>query len=208
VREHVVSFSYQPLVPGALRNPAGRGAGQTAGGDRAVMAKGTCRYCGCTRARPCLSLPLRRGELITVCAWADIGQTLCTNPSCLGRANRKANARRKPKSPVAALPLGNPQVRHNILPLCPTHNRQMNADGNRDYACSKVGCMFHWRFEEGYFCRKRRIVHYPANIYQLLKPAFRREHGYMYIASLQEALHERTWRCAVVDCANKIVDQT
>jgi hypothetical protein len=83
----------------------------------------------------------------------------------------------------------------------------MNAGGNRDYVCSEDGCTFHWRFENGYFHRKDGTVQYPDNVYQLLKPAFLREHGYMYIASIEEPPHMRTWRCAVLDCRNKIVDE-
>jgi hypothetical protein len=171
------------------------------------MPKGTCRYCGCTQTRPCLFLPAHCGESIQLCAWADITKTVCTNPSCLGRAKRESNAQRKRESTCAAVPLVTPQVRPDILPLCPTHHVQMNADGDRGYACTEDHCVFHWRFEEGYFQRKDGTVQYPDDVYQLLKPAFLREHGYMYIASMQKPSHKRTWRCAVVDCQNKIVDE-
>ena len=48
-------------------------------------------------------------------------------------------------------------------------------------------------------------MRYPSNIHRVLKPALIREHGYMYIASVEEC--NRTWRCAVKDCPNLIVDE-
>jgi hypothetical protein len=44
--------------------------------------------------------------------------------------------------------------------------------------------------------------------HQFLKPALLREHGYLYIALVQGASpRQRTWRCAVKDCPNMIVEE-
>jgi hypothetical protein len=172
------------------------------------MPKGTCRYCGCTPARPCLFLPAYFGERIKICAWADSSKTLCSRPSCLNRAKREEKTSRGTELSSSALLSLNPPLRADIHPLCPIHNLPMNAERNRGFACSRDGCLFRWGFEEGYFQQENGTVQYPNDVYQLLKPAFLREHGYMYIASIQEPPHMRTWRCAVVDCRSKIVAET
>ena len=78
---------------------------------------------------------------------------------------------------------------------------------NSTYVCVEAGCTFQWGRQEGYFQVKDGIMKYPANAHQLLKPALVREHGYLYIASIADGTHQkRTWRCAVKDCPNIIVD--
>ena len=84
-------------------------------------------------------------------------------------------------------------------------------DGNKsiadpDYVCPEEGCAFHWCFHEGYFQLKDGRVHYPTDAYQFLKPALVSEHGYLYIASVEGSPQKRTWRCAVKDCPNTLVD--
>jgi hypothetical protein len=75
------------------------------------------------------------------------------------------------------------------------------------YVCGEAGCRFHWRMQEGYFQQMDRIMAYPTNAHQLLKPALVREHGYMYLATIEDGPpQKRTWRCAVKDCANVIVE--
>jgi hypothetical protein len=41
----------------------------------------------------------------------------------------------------------------------------------------------------------------------ILKPALVREHGYLYIDAVEGSPQMRTWRCAVTDCPNTIVDE-
>jgi hypothetical protein len=63
--------------------------------------------------------------------------------------------------------------------------------------------------QEGYFRQTDGIMAYPTNAHQLLKPALVREHGYLYIASMADGPPlKRTWRCAVKDCPNMIVDDS
>jgi hypothetical protein len=45
-----------------------------------------------------------------------------------------------------------------------------------------------------------------TNVHQILKLAPLREHGYMYIASVEGPPRQRMWRCAMKDCQNVIVD--
>ena len=57
------------------------------------MARGVCRYCGCTEDKPCRYLPHPEnapgGQPVLTCKWADKSQTLCTNPACLARAKEE-----------------------------------------------------------------------------------------------------------------------
>jgi hypothetical protein len=76
-----------------------------------------------------------------------------------------------------------------------------------DYVCSEPLCSFRWRLRDGYFELKGGIETYPPNIHQLLKPALICEHGYMYISRVGHPIPtSRTWRCAVKDCPNFLVD--
>jgi hypothetical protein len=82
-------------------------------------------------------------------------------------------------------------------------------ESSSTYVCGESSCSFHWRIQEGYFEVKDGVMKYPANAHQLLKPALVREHGYLYIASIADGPHQkRTWRCAVKDCLNMIVDDS
>jgi hypothetical protein len=77
----------------------------------------------------------------------------------------------------------------------------------RAYICGEIGCLLCWRVEDGYFQQKDGKMAYPPNAHQLLKPALVREHGYLYIAAIaEESPQERTWRCAVKDCPNMIIE--
>ena len=51
------------------------------------------------------------------------------------------------------------------------------------------------------------VIHYPQDAYRFLKPALLREHGYLYIASVEESHQKRTWLCAVKDCPNTVADE-
>ena len=73
------------------------------------------------------------------------------------------------------------------------------------FVYTKPGCTFRWECKNGYFHQHDGIVMYPTSIHQVLKPALIREHGYMYIASVEK--HKQTWRCAVKDCPNMLVDE-
>jgi hypothetical protein len=79
--------------------------------------------------------------------------------------------------------------------------------GDSEYVCSEEDCMFHWRFQDGYFQLKDGKPFYSAESCQFLKPALVREHGYLYIAEVEGSPQMRTWRCAVTDCPNTIVDE-
>jgi hypothetical protein len=96
----------------------------------------------------------------------------------------------------------------DIHPLCPEHCGEMQPQGpvgpDVVFACAKNDCTFRWQWREGYFYEDGGQASYPSNIHEVLKPALIREHGYMYIASIEE--HQRTWRCAVKDCPNTIID--
>jgi hypothetical protein len=98
------------------------------------------------------------------------------------------------------------QVRPDISPLCPAHHISMNVGPEEDYVCPEPGCAFCWHVDEGYFQLKDGKVLYPTNIHQLLKPALVTEHGYMYIASVEGVPPKRTWRCAMRDCPNFMID--
>ncbi|OLE13864.1 MAG: hypothetical protein AUG89_03995 [Acidobacteria bacterium 13_1_20CM_4_56_7] len=74
------------------------------------------------------------------------------------------------------------------------------------FACAEQGCTFQWKWDMGYFYLKAGRVEYPTDIHRLLKPALVREHGYMYIASVDEQ-KRRTWRCAVKDCPSLLIDE-
>jgi hypothetical protein len=58
-----------------------------------VVIPGVCRVCGCTEDRPCtvhIVLPNEDRsrppiEFDEPCGWLDRGQTLCNNPTCVGR---------------------------------------------------------------------------------------------------------------------------
>lgn len=57
----------------------------------AVIIPGVCRVCRCEEFSPCLYTALAPGEhdneLVEVevrCQWIDAGQTLCSNPRCVG----------------------------------------------------------------------------------------------------------------------------
>ena len=82
-------------------------------------------------------------------------------------------------------------------------------ESNCTYRCGEASCAFRWRMQEGYFQQKDGIMAYPTNAHQLLKPALVREHGYMYIAAIEDGLpQKRTWRCSVKDCPNMIVEDS
>jgi hypothetical protein len=82
-----------------------------------------------------------------------------------------------------------------------------NNDGsNPDFACSEAACTFHWRVLDGYFQRNDGKIEYSSDAYLFLKPALVREHGYLYIASVNGSPQKRTWRCAVKDCPNTVVE--
>jgi hypothetical protein len=76
-----------------------------------------------------------------------------------------------------------------------------------DFLCSEEGCTFHWRFQDGYFQVNDGVIYYPPDAYQFLKPALVREHGYLYIASVDGSPPMRTWHCAVKSCPNTVVDK-
>jgi hypothetical protein len=85
-------------------------------------------------------------------------------------------------------------------------------NGNKDIAdpdflCSEEGCTFHWRFRDGYFQVTDGVIHYPPDTHQFLKPALVREHGYLYIASVEGSPQKLTSRCAVKDCPNTMADE-
>jgi hypothetical protein len=98
----------------------------------------------------------------------------------------------------------------DVHPLCPVHYVPMNTtesvDAGTTYACGEHGCHFHWKWDSGYFCIEGGRVAYPTNVHQILKLAPIREHGYMYIAAVEGPPRQRTWRCAMKDCQNVIVD--
>lgn len=51
-------------------------------------ASGVCRFCGCTEKRRCyvrVTLP----EFLEHCRWVDVDKTLCSNPSCLDKAEQE-----------------------------------------------------------------------------------------------------------------------
>ena len=106
----------------------------------------------------------------------------------------------------------NLELRSDLEPLCPVHQVPMRLipdQSNSTYICGQAGCTFRWRVQEGYFQQKDGIVRYPSNAHQLLRPALVREHGYMYIAAMEDGpARKRTWRCAVKDCPNMIVDDS
>jgi len=77
---------------------------------------------------------------------------------------------------------------------------------SQEYVCSAEGCTFHWRFQDGYFQMQDGALHFPPEAQQYLKPALVSEHGYLYIASVDGSPRVRTWRCAVKDCPNTIVE--
>ena len=80
---------------------------------------------------------------------------------------------------------------------------------NPAYICGEARCPFCWRFEDGYFHENGGKVVYPDNTHELLKPALVREQGYLYIAAISDGPpQKRTWRCAVKDCANTIIDES
>jgi hypothetical protein len=60
--------------------------------ERIKHENGTCRFCGCTNAKPCLLVEPRAVDahevLITPprCAWVDGQRTLCSAPDCLSKA--------------------------------------------------------------------------------------------------------------------------
>jgi hypothetical protein len=88
----------------------------------------------------------------------------------------------------------------------------MQMNGNKsiadlEYVCPEEGCRFHWRVQDGYFQVIDGTVHYPPDAHQFLKLALVREHGYLYIASVEGSPQKRTWRCAVKDCPNAVVDE-
>jgi hypothetical protein len=76
-----------------------------------------------------------------------------------------------------------------------------------DYVCPEEGCTFHWRYQDGYFQVNDGVVHYPPDAHRFLMPALVREHGYLYIASVEGSPQRRTWRCAVKDCPNTVVEE-
>ena len=55
-----------------------------------ITRRGECQYCYCTDEDAC---QLNDG---TRCAWADKGQTLCTNPDCLAadKADKNSGTRK------------------------------------------------------------------------------------------------------------------
>ncbi len=77
------------------------------------------------------------------------------------------------------------------------------------YVCPEEGCTFHWRFQDGYFQMNDGVIQFPPDAHQFLKPAFVREHGYLYIAFVEGSgqKRKRTWRGAVKDCPNTFVDE-
>jgi hypothetical protein len=80
---------------------------------------------------------------------------------------------------------------------------------NSTYGCREAACTFHWRRQEGYFHERDGIMAYPPNTQQLLRPALVREHGYLYIALIADGTPpRRTWKCAVKDCPNMIVEDS
>src|SRR3984893_3117935 len=102
-------------------------------------------------------------------------------------------------------------LRVDLHPLCPIHDTLMKgadtAEAEATYACAEPGCNFRWEWKSGYFCADDGRVGNPGNPHQFLKPALIREHGYLYIASIDRPERQRTWRCAVKDCQNVIVDE-
>jgi hypothetical protein len=76
-----------------------------------------------------------------------------------------------------------------------------------EYVCPEERCTFHWRVQDGYFQVKDGVIRYPPEAQQYLKPALVSEHGYLYIASVEGLPPVRTWRCAVQDCSNTIVEE-
>ena len=98
-----------------------------------------------------------------------------------------------------------------VRPLCPAHYAPMKATegagAEATYACAEHQCRFHWKRESGYFCIEDGRVAYPTYVHQILKLAPIREHGYMYIASVEGPPRQRTWRCAMKDCQSVIVDE-
>jgi hypothetical protein len=50
-------------------------------------------------------------------------------------------------------------------------------------------------------------IYYTPDAHRFLKPALVRDHGYMYIDAVAKLSGTRTWRCAVKDCANTIVEE-
>lgn len=51
---------------------------------------GVCKECGCTHLNACVLA--ENGDERTFCSWENNRQTLCTNPSCLAAAAKKARA--------------------------------------------------------------------------------------------------------------------
>ena len=72
------------------------------------------------------------------------------------------------------------------------------------FGCPERVCSFNWHWRDGYLCQEDGRATYPTNVHKVLKPALIREHGYMYIASVDG--HKRTWRCAVRGCSSTIVN--
>ena len=98
----------------------------------------------------------------------------------------------------------------DLRPLCPVHHKVMAVvirEGTEAlFACAESGCNLHWIWTSGYYCIQDGRMTYPANVHQILRPAPIREHGYLYIAEIDAASGQRTWRCAIKDCSSVIID--
>ena len=100
-----------------------------------------------------------------------------------------------------------PNLRQNLEPLCPTHFLKMepiSGGSESRYACRERGCTFCWQWDTGYFLWEDEQLRLPVNARDLMKPALNRDHGYLYLESIEAG--KKIWKCPVQDCPNFLVE--